>query len=225
MPLLALKERNNIVSEHRLFVVRIAYKLQREFGLPKAIIADLKSAGFLGLIEAAGRFRPELGSKFSTYAYFRIRGAMIDEMRRTAGVPGQTYRAAKNLKALNEIFQEESIDQAADAESQLAHILENLSQGLVAHELSDATEEEELLDDSCQTALERNSESKFLKGLLNQLPVKQKIVLEQYYFQDRSFAEIAKRHKGMTKSWISRLHVAGLQNLKKLYETAWANNK
>src|SRR5579862_9811346 len=58
--------------------------------LPRGVDAEnLESAGILGLVEAANRFDPERGVKFETFAYSRIRGAVVDEMRRNSCLPQQ----------------------------------------------------------------------------------------------------------------------------------------
>jgi RNA polymerase sigma factor for flagellar operon FliA len=63
------------------FVRRIAARLAR--GLPSHVaLDDLVSAGMIGLIDALDRFDPDKGQRFETYAEFRVRGAMLDDLRR-----------------------------------------------------------------------------------------------------------------------------------------------
>ena len=53
---------------------------------------DLVSFGFLGLIEAVDRFNPKIGVKFETYASYRIKGKIIDEIRKANFLPRSTYK-------------------------------------------------------------------------------------------------------------------------------------
>jgi RNA polymerase sigma factor (sigma-70 family) len=70
-----------LISAHGYLVDRIV--LQVHAGMTHLDIEDLRQAGFVGLVEAASRYKPELGV-FAHYAYFRVRGAMIDAHKRVA---------------------------------------------------------------------------------------------------------------------------------------------
>src|SRR4051794_35873052 len=73
-------ERDRLIAEHLSLVQAIAGKLKRTLG--RAIdFDDLVGYGHRGLIEAAERFDPRHGVTFMTFAYYRIRGAMLDGMR------------------------------------------------------------------------------------------------------------------------------------------------
>lgn len=75
-----MKNIQDLVIENMSLADRLAY--QKKKNLPKFIdIEELKSAAYLGLVEAANRFKPEVGVKFSTFAYVRIFGAMCDYLR------------------------------------------------------------------------------------------------------------------------------------------------
>lgn len=70
----------NLVEQYVPLANKLAF--QKKKGLPKHIdIEDLRSAAYLGLVEAANRFKPEHGVCFSTFAYPRINGAIIDYLR------------------------------------------------------------------------------------------------------------------------------------------------
>jgi len=77
-----IKTTNELVVLHEPLVKRIAYHLMSR--LPASVQADdLIQAGMIGLIEASRKFDPEQGASFETYAGIRIRGSMLDEIRRT----------------------------------------------------------------------------------------------------------------------------------------------
>lgn len=69
-----------LVEQYIPLANKLAY--QRKKNLPKFIdIEELKSAAYLGLVEAASRYNPELGIEFTTFSYPRIRGAILDYLR------------------------------------------------------------------------------------------------------------------------------------------------
>src|SRR5699024_840340 len=77
-------------------VRRIAYHLAGR--LPASVeVADLIQAGMLGLIEAAGRYTGSRGARFETYAGIRIRGAMLDELRKTDWTPRSVHRRVREM--------------------------------------------------------------------------------------------------------------------------------
>src|SRR5256885_17062497 len=85
-------ERDTLIAQHLSLVQSIAGKLKRSLG--RAIdFEDLVGYGSKGLVEAAERFDPRQGAPFTTFAYYRIRGAMLDGLRTMAGTPGRTTPA------------------------------------------------------------------------------------------------------------------------------------
>ena len=76
-----LRDRREIVRHYSPKIKILALRLKAK--LPQSVeLGELISAGGLGLMEALGRFNPELGIKFETYAENRIKGAMLDDLRR-----------------------------------------------------------------------------------------------------------------------------------------------
>lgn len=75
-----MKNNNKLVEQYIPLANKLAY--QRKKTLPKFVdIEDIKSAAYLGLVEAAFRFKPKMGVKFSTFAYIRIFGSICDYIR------------------------------------------------------------------------------------------------------------------------------------------------
>ena len=78
--------RDRLIIEHLSYVRHILGKLLGS--LPEYVDNEnLESAGILGLVEAAGQYDPDRGAAFTTFAYQRIRGAILDELRRNCPVP------------------------------------------------------------------------------------------------------------------------------------------
>ncbi len=87
-----------LISQHSGLVHRIAYHLSARLP-PSVIIDDLIQAGMLGLLDAAVHYDPSQGAAFETYATIRIRGAMLDELRRNDWAPKSVHRKARDLMA------------------------------------------------------------------------------------------------------------------------------
>ena len=86
----------SLVARYSSLVRRVAYHLAGR--LPDSVdVEDLIQAGMLGLIEAAGKYRGEQGASFETYASIRMRGAMLDELRRTDWVPRSVHRRVREM--------------------------------------------------------------------------------------------------------------------------------
>src|SRR5689334_2324347 len=85
--------------------------------LPAGVdVENLESAGTLGLVEAATKFDPDRGIKFETYAFTRIRGAVLDELRRNCPLPQQVLeKVAKVRKAYEELTPRATVDALAEA--------------------------------------------------------------------------------------------------------------
>src|SRR5438132_1518967 len=79
-------------------------------------VENLEAAGTLGLVEAANHFDPDRGVQFKTYAYTRIRGAVLDELRRNCPLPQpMLQRAAKVRQAYEELQQPVTLEALATA--------------------------------------------------------------------------------------------------------------
>ena len=90
-----LGESDQIVR-HASLVKRIAYHLLNRLP-PTVQIDDLIQAGMVGLLEAASNFNPDMGASFETFAGIRIRGSMIDEIRRSDWTPRSVHRKFRSV--------------------------------------------------------------------------------------------------------------------------------
>ncbi|PTT37174.1 RNA polymerase sigma factor FliA, partial [Stenotrophomonas sp. HMWF022] len=89
---------NEVIAQHSDLVRRIAHHLAAR--LPASVeVDDLIQAGMMGLIEASRSYDADQGASFETYASIRIRGSMIDEIRRGDWVPRSVHRRARDAAA------------------------------------------------------------------------------------------------------------------------------
>lgn len=85
-----------LVEQHADLVQRIAYHLSAR--LPASVLVDdLIQAGLIGLMDAVGHYDPSQGASFETYAAIRIRGAMLDELRRNDWAPKSVHRRSRDM--------------------------------------------------------------------------------------------------------------------------------
>jgi len=89
---------DQLVERYAPLVKRIAYHLIAR--LPASVaVDDLIQSGMLGLLDAARQYDPSQGAQFETYARIRVRGAMLDELRRNDWAPKSVHRRARDLEA------------------------------------------------------------------------------------------------------------------------------
>src|SRR5262245_59379132 len=91
-------QRDELILNHLPLVRHVLGRLSAQ--LPPGIdLENLESAGVLGLVEAAANFDAAKNAQFKTYAYIRIRGAILDELRRNCPLPQQMLATAARVRA------------------------------------------------------------------------------------------------------------------------------
>lgn len=93
--------RDDLILEHLWLVRHIVGRITAQLP-PETDLANLESAGVLGLVEAANKFDPGRGVKFVTYAYPRVRGAILDELRRNCPLPQHVLERISMVRAAYE---------------------------------------------------------------------------------------------------------------------------
>ncbi|MGE0484891.1 MAG: RNA polymerase sigma factor FliA [Gammaproteobacteria bacterium] len=99
----AERDQNELVDDYAPLVKRIAYHLMTRLP-PTVQVDDLIQSGMIGLLEAARNYDPSQGASFETYAGIRIRGAMLDEIRKGDWAPRSLHRKVRAItKAVADI--------------------------------------------------------------------------------------------------------------------------
>ena len=194
--------------------------------LPAHVCADdLYSAGLVGLLQAVRSFSPDGGASFETFARFRIRGAVLDELRRLDWVPRLVHDKARKIQ--NAISALEQRQDGPPTEAQVAAALgislreyQSWLQEVrpVAFVCLDAapradspegvTQHDSIPDDSQESPFDwaaRSELKELIAQRIRQLPPVQQKVLALYYFEDLRLREIAEAF-GLTESRISQIH-------------------
>jgi RNA polymerase sigma factor for flagellar operon FliA len=213
--------------------------------LPEHVdMEDLCSAGTVGLLNAVRNFDAGNGASFETYARIRIRGAVLDELRRMDWAPRPMREKARRVQETMQRL--EQAKGALPAEEEMAQAL-NLSMAeyqrlldeikpavfvcLDAAAGSDSEEEvdkyESIADASQENPVDgasRRELTRLIIERLQQLPEIQRKVLALYYFEDLRLREIAEAF-GLTESRICQIHAQAILAIKtylKTYESCTA---
>lgn len=194
-------------------------------GFPLALRDEFMSAGYLGLVEAASRFDPGRGHDFRAFAFLRIRGAIIDYIRSSCELSGNTYRVFKALESAQEI-RAESLEggqhAAGGAQGRAERSLATLSKSLIAYRLTALKHGMVTIGaaspEDPERCLEEKRNAEKIRAIVATLPEKERTIIEQYYFHDRKLTDVAAQYSGLSKSWVSRLHDRALISLKQKFQ-------
>ena len=189
--------------------------------LPDYVDEDnLASAGILGLVEAAGQFDPERGTAFTTFAFQRIRGAILDELRRNCPVPQTILQNWALIRAASIHMSPPMTPEKLAEQSGLS--VREVEDCLVAMRLtrpeSWAEELNELpfpdeRESQADASSNRVDEKRLLADAIEQLPEKMRLAVTMYYMQDMRMKEIGEVLK-LSESRVSRLLAAAELQLK-----------
>lgn len=185
---------------------------------------DLVSYGIFGLIQAIERYDVTKKVKFETYAYMRIRGSIIDELRKVDGVP-QSIK--NNAKTLQEAFSylEQTLGRTVEDEDLCKYLnitsdeLNNLYKSIAPLTTTIPFDDFILPDDTyflenpMDVLIEKKETCKILGEAIAELPKKEKTVITLYYYEDLNFKEISKV-LDLSQGRISQLHTKAILRLR-----------
>jgi RNA polymerase sigma factor for flagellar operon FliA len=215
------------VRRHAELVKRIAYHLAGR--LPASVeVADLIQSGMLGLLEAASNYSADRGASFETYAGIRIRGAMLDALRKLDWAPRSVHRKARAAAAAVRQLEGETGCEAQDTEIAVRMgvsldeyfkvVQDATSCHLVSLDETVGDAEAPLLrmaDDKADPFRDISDEH-FRKALvlaIDELPEREKMVMSLYYDEELNLKEIGAVLK-VTESRVCQLHGQALVRLK-----------
>lgn len=225
--------RDRLITEYTPLVRFVVGRL----GIPPSCLLDaedLLSCGTIGLINAIDRFDPERGSRFESFATVRIRGAVIDHLRSLNWLPRtamtrvrQIEYAIANLEqrlgrppSEDEITKEAQISSARYRQMlqeagtivlSLDAPLGPLAQDEGANSLADLLEDERSPGPDAQ--VEAQELMLLLRGALDQLPERERLLLALYYREELTMKEISKI-MNISESRVCQLHIQAILRLR-----------
>jgi RNA polymerase sigma factor FliA len=223
-------EQEKLMIEHLPIVRFIARRIHER--LPQHVpIEDLYSAGVVGLLDAFSKFDPSKQVQFRSYAQFRIRGAILDNLRTLDWSPRELRRKGRAIEqAIQtltaqfgrapsdlEIAGQMHIDLAAY--QQLLGELKGLEIGTLHSERSEDSGEEELVylpnrpeDDPLFRYLHAEMRERLIEAI-SDLPERERLVMTLYYYEETTMKEIG-IILGVVESRISQIHASAVLHLR-----------
>lgn len=209
------QQRDALVAAHQDLVKRVARNISRD--VPRHVsVDDLVGFGQFGLLDAATRYDPTRGVQFSTFAYYRIRGAMFDQVRKEHG-QDPIYRARMGARAaVDDLIESRAAEgpasaDAVDAARALAGLLEETATALLLEETAIAIRAEPV--PSPEEAVIAGDTLRDIRAALEDFPERERGLVEKVYLEGLTI-EQAGAQLGMTKGWASRLHARALGRLR-----------
>ncbi len=220
-------ENGDMVTSHANLVKRIAFHMMNR--LPPSVQAeDLIQAGMIGLIEAARHYDPSQGASFETYAGIRVRGAMLDEIRRSDWTPRSVHRkareAAEALRRLEQGSGQDARDEEVAGElgitvKEYQQILtESTSARVFSFDQPDENTGETISlpqanVDSPEEAFQTKAFKAALAHTIKNLPERESLVMSLYYDDELNLREIGEI-LGVSESRVCQIHGQAMVRLR-----------
>jgi RNA polymerase sigma factor for flagellar operon FliA len=220
---------NARIEEFAPLVKRIAYHMMMR--MPASVqVDDLIQAGMIGLIEAAQKYDSSKGASFETYAGIRIRGSIVDEMRRGDWAPRSVHRNSRRIAQAVKAVEARTGRDAQDAQvaeemgveldEYFSMLQDSNCSRLYSYEETFGEEDSNI--DASETSsafasplegLQREGLKKALSAAIVQLPERERMVLALYYNEELNLKEIG-LVLGVSESRVSQIHSQAAARLK-----------
>ena len=220
------QNRDVMVQQHAPLVKRIALHLLAR--LPSSVqLDDLYQAGMIGLLEASSKFDGSKGASFETYAGIRIRGAIIDEVRRGDWSPRSVHRNGREISAAISAVESRTGKDARDEDvakemeislDQYHHMVADVSNVRLLG-IEDAgldTEDSGIIDNHQNDPYNYISSMNFKQSLaseIGKLPEREKLTMALYYDEELNLKEIGDV-LGVSESRVCQIHGQAMSRLK-----------
>lgn len=204
-------------------------------GLPKSIEKDdLINTAIIGLFDALEKYDPERGTKFETYAIWRIKGAVLDELRSMDWVSRTTRRKARNLEKISSTLDQRLGRAATEIEiaremkislHELLRLIEevrgtallSLDQAVTVDEDHDLAGLADMIEDedapNALSLIEENEDKRLLLDSVNDLTEQERLVVALYYYEEMTLKEIGETLH-ISESRVSQIHTKAILRLR-----------
>ena len=219
---------DKLVEENTQFVRRLAWHFHRRTGR-FAEIDDLLQAGYLGLVDASQRYSAREGVSFSAYAAIRIRGSIIDYLRRNSNLCRTTISMHQKVRKAQQAL-EGKLGRAAEATEVAEHLemdLKEYSEWQARFEANHVQSLDEVYSDhsilfkdhnpSPEEATHQSEMKTQLKMALTKLPQREALVLQLYYVEELNVYEVA-AILDVTTGRVSQIKKAAIERLRAMIE-------
>jgi len=222
-----------IIKEYSPMIKYVANRIALRLP-PHIEVDDLISVGAIGLMDAIEKYDPSRGAKFKTYAEFRVRGSILDELRSLDWVPRSVRQKASNLDAvvsklqsrLGRLPEDEEIakEMGVTLEEFFDTLNETRNMPLLSLEdlgiARDSGDKQSLLDTlegkgdvDPQTQMRLTELKNLIAAAIDSLPEKERLMVSLYYYEELTMKEIGEV-LGITESRISQIHSKAVYRLR-----------
>ncbi len=186
------QKRDRLIEDHMEYVRQVCGTLCKR--LPGTVdLQNLQSAGMVGLIQAAQKFDESKGINFKTYSYPRIRGAIIDEIRRNSPLTQKAMHLVGKVRTALETLEPPATTEAIAAAAKIT--LQEVDECLLAMQIATpqncdeagSVADREITPD---TALEQQERIELLTAAIENLPERDRYVVQMYYNEELRLKEI-----------------------------------
>lgn len=219
--------RKKLIEKYIGLVKIVAGRMYNYYG-SKIEYDDLVSFGVLGLIDSIERFDVDRNIKFETYAQIRIKGAIVDNIRKLDWIPRSLRKKSKEIQ--NEMLKLENklgrtpsnVELAEHLNIPLKELEETLANTVNFNvtSLEDllANKGEHIIDDGKdidmpEEVFEKKELKEILGAIIDSLPTNQKTVISLYYYEELTYKEISKIME-LSESRISQIHSKAILNIR-----------
>ena len=192
---------------------------------------ELVALANIGLAEAATRYDPTKGASFSTFAWYRVHGAIIDGIRKSTNLPRRVWAKLVALRAASEYLEHRGERDAGAAQKgvaapagpdALAAVKEAMSAIRTMYVTSLETLQEKGFDPGGETpelaeGIDTTRLGVRLRKALDKLPEKERELVKKHYWEGKNLLE-AGAELGISKSWASRLHAQAVDRLRNIVD-------
>ena len=224
----AVEVRNRLVERHLGLVHHFAHRMRPRTG-DRVEVGDLVSAGTVGLLHAVSSYDPEHGSRFSTFAASRIRGAMLDEMRSRDVAPRSVRRRQREMEqardrlavAMDRTPSHPEVAEVLEIDPQqlwrwkwdVARSRRVSLEDLLGSPSADAAGREPGASMEVEERLALESELQWLRAELASLPERDREIIRLYDLEGWTLRDIGER-LGVSESRVSQLRTRALCRLR-----------
>ena len=222
---ISVENREAVIKEYAPMVKYVANRIAMRLP-PHVEVDDLISVGVLGLIDAIDKYDSTRGAKFKTYAEFRVRGAILDELRSMDWVPRSVRQKASSMdgvvqKLQNKLGRRPEDDEIAkemgvSLDELFTTLNETKSMPILSLEdlgiAKESGEQQSLLDCLAgkndadpQTYLRLVELKEIIAKAIDTLPEKERLMISLYYYEELTMKEIG-GVLGITESRVSQIH-------------------
>jgi RNA polymerase sigma factor for flagellar operon FliA len=218
-------DREQLIEQHRPYVRVLAVEVARSLP-PHIELDELIACGNVGLVEAAERYEPRYGVTFQTFAYYRIKGAVYDGLRKMGPMSRSEYARSRFAARANDILQSATDDEQAipgvalSVDDEISGTQSFIDALIPVYLLSLEDVNLPEIADTGESALqkvERKELVSFTRSLIEELPDDERKIISEIYFRHLNIVEVSAK-LGVSKSWGSRLHSKAIKHLRALME-------